>query len=334
MKKIFYAAIGALSLITVACGHPDTYRVEGEIAEKPTMNLRVVSYGDEGTTQAVTAAREGKFGFESKAADARMVEIYDNDYRLLARFMATNGDDISLEVPRSNPYQVRAKGNELSARWSKFLNDNEAALTENANKVVAAYVGEHREDALSTLLLLTEYDASGEAGSAAADSLAALIAPEARLGSISAGLMAQLEHLNSAASREPVKAIPYFTTDRKTATLRPGGAKLNLLAITADGTGHKEVADELRKIARHTAPGKLKLYDLSTAQDTLVWRRSIRPDSATWTQGWVGGGISSSALGRLAVPEVPYFIVTDSAGRQIWRGASAEEARSFIVSKL
>jgi hypothetical protein len=94
------------------------------------------------------------------------------------------------------------------------------------------------------------------------------------------------------------------------------------------------ILEQLRHIALHRSAGRFDMVDFSVDSDTLVWKRSIVTDSATWTQGWVAGSISGQALAKLGIPTVPYFIVVDSAGRQVWRGQSISEARSYIVTKL
>lgn len=174
----------ALAAALTGCGHSDTYRVHGNLDDGSDINLRFVCYVDGKVLTGVTASNKGKFAFEGSAPVPSVVEIYDNDYRPLGRFIARNGEDFDITLSRADRYAIRAEGNPETALWVSFLNKNAEALRSSdpavRNAVVARFVADNPDSPVSLCVLATEYDASGSYA-AGADSLLALINPDLRL---------------------------------------------------------------------------------------------------------------------------------------------------------
>lgn len=328
MKKILYLLILVATVMLSACGHSDKFVVKGTLTTGASMNLRVIYHSGGNVVSGVTAADGGRFGFEGSSAEDALVEIYDNEYHLLCRVVARNGDDIEVTVNPSDAAQYKAAGNDITERWAAFVRGSVGARTAAArNAAVARYVTSHKSDPLSALLLMTEFDASGE-GAAEADSLFGLLSAEARASGLTAGYAAILERVTSATSHAPVAAIPYLDTEGRAKIFKPRSAARTLIAVTTLDTRRDSVAQLLRDIhARRAAD----VAEFDVDPDTLTWARSVRTDSSRWTRGWVAGSISGVAFDRLGLPGVPYLIIADSTGRQLWRGASVSEVRRRLL---
>lgn len=326
-----------LGLLAASCGHPDSFRIEGEIEGAPSMNLRVLYTGRDGVTATVTAAREGKFSFEGTSERPAVVQIFDNEYRVLGRTVAQNGEDVHLRLDRDNPYRISASGDPLGEAWAQWLNTRadslRTATAAERNDIIARFVAANPTDPVSALLMITDFDSSGPRSARAAE-LWAAIAPEARPAYLTAGYEAQLSRVADAAARERIAAIPYMKRGGKTEIYRPASARLTLIAVTDAAGGRDSIVAALDRATRHRAKGRLEVLELSMAVDTMEWHRSVLADTVRWTQGWAAGGISGSAVGRLGIPSIPYFILADSAGRQLWRGAGASDAVSQTIQQL
>ncbi len=325
MKRLLYALMTVLAAIAGSCGgHSDKFVIKGSIEGKPSTNIRVIYFTGGNVATGITVANEGSFAFEGYSDDDALIEIYDNEYRLLGRTVARNGDDLELHLNPGDPNALTAKGNATAERWTQFLKDNAKAGDRHA--AVTAYVTAHRDDPLAALLVMTEIDASGPAAELA-DSLLSLIAPEARAAGVTAGFNALVDRVSSTTSHAPVAAINYIAPGGRRRLFKPSGARLNLIAVTGHYKGRDSVVKALRDIPARKG---LEVIELSADQDTIVWSRDVRLDSARWTHGWVAGSVSGVALQRLGIPTIPYFIVTNSAGTQLWRGRSASEAARFV----
>ena len=73
---------------------------------------------------------------------------------------------------------------------------------------------------------------------------------------------------------------------------------------------------------------------MSMDADTMSWRRNVRADSVSWPTAWAAGAIAAPGVDRLGIPSVPYFIVADSTGRQLFRGRSIKQAEALVDSIL
>ena len=337
--KVFVKAFSLIILMIViglaGCGHSDSFKVKGSLSDGASINLRFVYYTDGVVRTGLTAATEGKFEFKGNASSPAAVEVYDNDYRLLGRFIAKNGEDITLKIDRKNIYNGSSAGNDLNKELTEFFNaySDSLALTDSPsrNGIIARYVRSHPDSPVSYLLLTTEFDASSPEESILADSLLDAIDIEARildLGEPFARLSSQV------IPDEPIGPITYKIKGNRSATYTPQRHSLSVIAIS-DGThGRDSVLEALRKLSKHQKTGRLEILDLNVDSDTIIWSRTTRTDSATWTQGWAAGALSGQSLEGLRLPGVPFFILADSAGNQLWRGREATQIVSHTIEAL
>ena len=114
-------------------------------------------------------------------------------------------------------------------------------------------------------------------------------------------------------------------------TFSPRKHRLSLLVFSDENSGRADsIVPALRRLRKAHTDKALGIIDISLDTDTLAWQSSTRNDTATWDAAWGTGGIASAALRPLAIPRLPYFIVTDSVGSQIYRGASISQALKKI----
>lgn len=338
MRKFFPAALSvALFTMMCACGHPDSFRIEGEIEGEPTMNLRVVYAGDGGAQTVLTAAREGKFHIDGRAGRPTVVGIFDNDYRIIGRTLAENGRDIHLRLNRDNHYDIKAEGFEPAERWAEWTRMRADSLHSASpaarNSMIARFIEANPSDLTGALLLTTEFDGSGAHAPEAAR-LWSLLSDDAKPANITASYAAMLDRVTSETSLGPIVAIPYMRRGGKTDIFRPSLNRLSLIAVTGSTDRRDSIVAGLRRASRHKSPRRFDVIELSLVPDTVEWCRSVVSDTIKWTQGWIAGGISAGAVGRLGLPEIPYYILTDSAGTQVWRGTDVRTALSEAVEAL
>ncbi|MBD5219745.1 MAG: DUF4369 domain-containing protein [Bacteroidales bacterium] len=334
----YFATISLLVLLLLACGgcaDTEQFRVNGTIEGKPTLNLRIAYYADGAYRTAVTAAREGEFEFYGSAKSPAMVEILDYDYRPLARLYAVNGETYEIKMDRTDHYAVEIRGNRTNEDWSRFLRENAKTLREGgrkANEAVAQHIAANPGSVTSTLLLLTAYDSSADPMEA--DSLLSLIDLQARPSALTDGYMESLQRLVAVAADTEVMPIPYFFRRGEFPVMKPSDKPYTLLSFTTRNTRGTAHVNTLRSLSKRTPKDRLRVMDLSLDNDTIEWRSTTRPDSATWTQGWVAGNISAIGVDRLAIPSLPFYVICDSTGHQIYRGADTGRVTAVADSLL
>lgn len=329
MRKllVIQIVIAVVAIMMTACGHSDTFMVNGSVEGAPTMNIRVIYTMRGQVFTGVTAATAGKFSFKAAAPDTAIVELYDNDYALLGRFITVNGEDISISLSRS-PYRLTVEGNDISHRWAKFLGENAEALQAGGahhNEVIAKYIESNPADEVSTLLLITDYNmALSDSASMEAQRLWQTL--QWKPAGLTSAFAMQLNAVADTTGRCAVDSLRYLQSGNTHATFIAADHPLTLITISSERQGRDSALTLLRRIKDNRgrlADGRaVYVLDISVDNDTLDWSRSLRRDSATWQRGWLHGGIAHPALRAMAIPTIPYFILLDSAGTQLRRSPS------------
>ncbi len=224
-------------------------------------------------------------------------------------------------------------GSDISERWARFLKANDEKLSSpSANAVIEDYVARNPSDIVSTLLMLTSYDASANA--LRADSVMSTINPDVRPGHLVDGFNTMLQRLVASTATEAVSPIPGINMRDSLVEINPADRPLTLIVISDNkGPGRSDsIVPALKRLGRKALRPSLQIADISVDRDTTAWHNSVRTDSASWKRIWVAGSLASPGIERLGVPQLPYFIVSDSTGSQLLRTPSVGRAEAFVDS--
>lgn len=317
-----------------SCGDNDTFTIEGTVDGNATINLRFIYYTNGTLVKGLTAARDGKFEYKGVSPNPTVVEILDNDYRMMGRVYAVNGEHIECHITRNAPNAITVSGSEVSERWADFLNKNADRLgSADANTAVEEYVSKHPDDIVSTLLMITSYNASDDAYRA--DSIMSMINPNVRPSTMVEGFNTMLQRLVGESATEAVTPISCLNMRDSLVDINPSAKDLSLIVLTDAESGRGDsIVPVLKRLNRKSMRPKLQIADIALDRDTASWHKSVRPDSATWQQLWVAGSLASPGIDRLGVTRLPYFIVTDSTGEQLLRTKSITRVEAYIDSCL
>lgn len=287
MTKIY---AGLALLMAFGCGSSDSFSVEGNVAGVGTQNLRVVyravPSGDLVTLK--TTAIDNVFSFFGSAAEPTVVEIYASQKSPVAVFMAKNGDEIRLG---SDGFVT---GGRETVRFAESLaampTDDEDPSA--VNDAVARYVVAHPGDIVAAALFAVRFTYRGD--EERADSLLSLLsAPEYLAGDIRSSLLPVPDSVPSLAA--------VVAAGDTLAALKPGGRWI--ITASADERS-RELIDSMCRWNQTMA-----VTDLFLGQDTVLWHRIIKSDSATWTQAIHPGGPAAFGVMR-----TPVAIDSDSLG--------------------
>ncbi len=334
MKNILYAIYTTLVFIfVVSCSDTEQFRVNGTIKGEPTMNLRAVYYADGAYRSVITAVRGGEFEFYASSKQPTLLEITDYDYKPLGRLYVSNGNAYEINIDPTDQYAVEAGGSDINPRWADFLRQNADSLRTDAGKAVADYVRTHPDDIVSTLLLLTTFDSSGAVVDA--DSLMSLIKPEARPSSLTEGYNYMLQRLVTSEALGDMDTIRYIDRGGNLMVFDASKQRCSLLSISVQSDKRTDsIVPALKRMNKKYDKSEFAMLDFSLDSDTTLWKSSIRVDSADWKQGWAPGGLAAIGIGKLGVPSVPFFIVCDSTGNQLYRGPHIKTAEKTIKNIL
>lgn len=326
-----------LSLLTVlmtACKPSDSFSIKGTIVGNPDMNVTLTYYGNDAVNSIITVARKGEFEVKCAAKSPALVSIRDNSGKLMGVIYAEPGDKITCTIDRNNPFRIKAEGNALSQRWSAVADSLAESLLrlppEEVNAIVERYIATHPGDETSALLFVQCYDSSKNPFRA--DSVLRSISPEAQNAVMLDSYVTQARHYSDSAALRPVRELVMRTLTDSAYRFRASRGEINVIAFTGDR--RDRLYDSVRTVMRRLHLNrKVQVLNLSLASDTFIWQRIAKLDSIDCPHGWLPGGTLAPQVSRLGIPTLPYFIVTDSTGRQLLRTASATTAEDFVNAR-
>lgn len=321
----------ALGLLTAACGRSDTFEIDGSLSDGSTINLYVRYYTGAEVRQGVTPADQGKFSFRASTAQPAILEILDNEDRVLGRAYVANGDKLSMSIDRANPYRSTVTGTPVNEEWSAWLNAHADTLRLGrpalSNALIERYAAEHPGEMAPVLLYATLYDASLDPHRA--DSVMRSLSDEPAAQALLLPMSTALARFAEADYDAPVRSIAYRGLD-SAMVFKPAKAASVLVFCASNyyGDGRDSLVYAMRQAERNK---RLDVCEIMFAPDSLSWRSRTRLDSLS-RQGWVPAGVYSEGIDALAIPRLPYFIVLDSAGRQMLRTADFAQAAAAADS--
>ena len=331
LTRIIISLVAAL--LAVACGSRDSFKVSGEIQGGSSALVELL-YCPDGAAKRVSArAVDGKFVIEGQSRQPALGFISVGGSGAVAVVVVKNGDNLECRLDAGNPYASVIKGTEANERLNEFIRSNADVLAEGnpvkINALVADFVGKNRSSEAAMAALVNPY--RSDCNEIGADSLVGCIDPEARPAAMVLNFTSALSAQLSSDARADIIGMSLVNRNDSVERYNPYRHTLTLLAFVADEKAQRDtVVPVLRRLRGDFAERRLAVLEVSAAADSAAWKSSTATDSATWTQTWTPGTVSSQQYRRMSVARVPFFIVADSTGRQLYRGGSAAGAERVL----
>ncbi len=340
-RHIYIIVMLMIAALLTGCGNDDEFVIHCEIKGLGDKGVEMV-YFNRGLQRVAFHPNDGKVTLRGSSADLTPVEVFTLDNRLLFTCVAKNGEELEVKLDPSKSGEIKMKGNEASEQYARFLNENAVKLAKTRdvaaiNALISEEVKAHPDRISSALILMTLYHAPGY--EMQADSLIHTLAPEARPSALLKSFSALVGEQVSTSARGDVRAMT-FHTGRDTVSGRdtivrfmPSFQSYGLLVFTGERKSDT-ITNRLKELVKDYHKRRLAVMELSLQPDSSTWRYTIRPDSAKWSQAWVPGGNAASQIRNLSIPTTPFFLVTDSMGKQIYRGRSIAAAVDTLRTRL
>ena len=331
--RFFYPLLFLAALIAAGCSKSDSFKVSGSIEGAGSSIVELLYCNDGSYTRLTTTAENGNFTLTGSSPSPAVAFLSVSNGSPLVELTVVNGADIHCDINPEKPFEVKIKGEKVNEEYAKFLNTNSEALSSadvaRINDAVKAFVVRNSKSMAATVALITKFRAADN--EIAADSLMSLIAPEARPANLLANYNDVLAGQLSAESRENVNAITLINRNDSVVRYNPFRYKMTLFAFTGDGKLSRDsILPGLRSLRKDYTEKRLALIEVNTSPDSAIWKRVTEKDTATWEQTWQPGSLASPSFRRLAVARIPFFIVVDSVGTQVYRGSSVSAAERFV----
>ncbi|MDE7145354.1 MAG: thioredoxin family protein, partial [Duncaniella sp.] len=328
-------------VMTSSCGNDEEFVINCEIKGIGERGVEMI-YFNRGLRKAAFHPVDDKVSLRGSSPDMTVVEVFTLDNQLLFTCVAQNGDELEVKMELDNPASIKVKGNEASEQYNKFVSENAELLGSRDEAGINALISKEisaRPDKISSTLILTRL-LRARGNELLADSLINRLAPEARPSSLIKGFAAMVGEQVSTNARGDVRPITLRqgrdTVSGRDTTVRfvPSFHSYSLLAFTYERKSDT-ITNRLRELKKDFPKSKrFEGLEISLQNDSSSWRLAIKGDSAEWLQAWDPGGSASPQIRSLAVPSTPFFIETDSTGKQLYRGSAVKAATDTLRNRL
>lgn len=337
MKIIAYILTIVTALLISGCSKNDKFGIRGEITGIGSQMITLTYYSNGGMQRITVPAEAGAFRMQGISAQPALASLTLSDGTPIATLVVKNGDKIKLHANIDDPLALDVSGSSTSAKIAEWMCDNAPALhtrdAETINRSIAEFVTHNRNDIAATALLVTEFRTEGY--EQLADSLFTLISPEARPAAVVQNFNTILASQLSNAARADLPPLNLYGRGDSMVRYNPRNQSVSILYfISTDRSARDSVIPLIRKLTEKYPHQRFRPVEISTAADSAAWSKSIQPDSATWSQTWAPGSVAATVIHKLTVPRIPFFIVADSTGSQLYRGSSVTRAEATVTQHL
>lgn len=325
-----------LALLT-SCDDSTDFTITGTIEGAGMQTVRIIYYARGAVQENTAQAENGKFVITGESPDPTLVTLSMPGSGTLAMFVVSNGDEIKCKIDMNDPLTAEVKGNRTSKALAEFNRDNAELIRSGdyrtLNGVIADYIRKHPSDMTSTVLLTTRFYTPGY--ELTADSLLTAIDPSARPAAVIQNFSSMLAAQLTKEVRGEVPAMALYSSTDSIKTYGPNRQAYSLISFVGDNRMSRDsIIPRLRALHTSYPIRRLRVMEISMALDSAAWKSSIAGDSARWLQAWAPGTVAGTAIRRLSVPRIPFFVVCDSTGTQLYRGSSITAAETLLRSKI
>lgn len=333
IKKLLLSLLPAAAL--TACSGSKEFRLDAASDDIGTQNVTVIYSAGDGYRIESVPAIDGQFSLTGSLSSPTFAEVYTNSGSLLGEFIVEGGDHIKARFSALNPENIKIEGNDDAELLASFLKDNRQLIStddsDGLNRAIEAFVKENPKQFASTVLVTRYFTVEGYEDKAA--ELLSLIPDKYRRANFSEGFE-QMLNTSLASDTIAIDDIMAFSPADTAISFSPAGTRLNLLMLTDNDTRPADSIKEMIAALRAGAQAEeaLRITDLGCDRDTLVWHASLRAIPEDYPAGvyrmWLNAGMATSGVAEASPTTIPYFILTDSAGKLLYRGPSASATRA------
>lgn len=252
---------------------------------------------------------------------------------------AERGDEIKISGDGRDMKGWAVKGNSVSERWTDWRKDAYAKKNDQKGfeKSIEDYVKKNPKDPLSALLLLTEWNQRNNPdgfvklwnsidSDARQQEIIEMCGASDLLGvqftTKADGTLAYMKD-------GKLKSVIVRSRDNGIDTLKFNKTKGTFLFFFAENNSLRtETVDTLKSLVKlYPDSAKRIISDIYLDSDSMTWAGVIRRDSLKGVvRAWQPYGLSDENMVKLGVTRIPWFIVKDKNGKEMYAGDDIKEA--------
>lgn len=338
MRHLHSILISLILVVFTSCGNNEEFLINCKIRGLGSKGVEM-TYTTRGVQRVGFHPVDGKVTLRGVSDKPVLVEVSTIDNQLLFTCVAQNGDNLDVELDLDKPTSLKISGNDASEEYSRFIVDNDSLLRSNdvagINRLIAAEVRRNPDRISSAMLLATRFQARDY--ELEADSLVNTLKPDARPTGVMGTFASLVGEQVSSSVGSPVRAMTincgYQNKQDTTMRYWASNQSYSMLVVTGYHRGDS-IGNMLQELCDSLPDRRFKAFEIAVTGDSAMWKSAVRNDSTKWVKAWVPGGTASNEVRSLTVSSIPYFVVADSTGRQIYRGRSLSAANDTVRNRL
>lgn len=338
MRHLHSILISLLLVVFASCGNNEEFLINCKIRGLGSKGVEM-TYTTRGVQRVGFHPVDGKVTLRGVSDKPVLVEVSTIDNQLLFTCVAQNGDNLDVELDLDKPTSLKISGNDASEEYTRFIVDNDSLLRSDdvagINRLIAAEVRRHPDRISSAMLLATRFQARDY--ELEADSLVNTLKPDARPTGVMGAFSSLVGEQVSSSVGSPVRAMTINCgyQNKQDTTMRYWASNQSYSMLVVTGYHRSDsIGKTLQELCDSLPDRRFKAFEIAVTGDSAMWKSAVRNDSTKWVKAWVPGGTASNEVRSLTVSSIPYFVVADSTGRQIYRGRSLSAANDSVRNRL
>lgn len=323
----------ALLVLLVGC-KKEEIKITFKLSKDVSATCRVVYFEGNGKggvlKETAVDVRGGKGELKLPVTEPTIVYLFSPSGKYPeAIIYGSPGEEFTVSGGGTSISGWKFKGNRTTEDLSEWFNDNSAAIVANDSGKLSASAADFARknpDSPASAVILSNYfnrRKNEKEFFQLQNSLSANVRHDEELWRAisSADLATGLPDVPSIPASIVLKGTEGFAD-----TLSLPGKRGSLLIYRNNGTASNIVKkDTLREMHRRS-PGTV-IAEFYTEYDSASWLRHIRRDTVEGISYlWLPLGVADSTAISMGIRRIPYFIVTDSALRETYRGDDWKKA--------
>lgn len=326
-----------LLLLCVSSCTKNELSFSGKFSDAPTQPLRVIYRAASGTGAFLVdnpvPLAQGEFTMKVATRYPTVIWVIASDGTTLMPIYAEKGDELVLSGKYSEPYAWRVEGNDVMERYTVWAKENVATLKsgepERVNAAIAREVKANPGSRASAFILFTRFARVGNEKEFN-DLKKLLTLDEDDIKEMeSAALLPPVTGVATGSAKFAGLTLP--TPKDSLCHLKPSANTKTLLYFWRDSFGntHSGMQKLMKELSKDST---VRMANIYMDTDTAAWHRQLSADTTLRTSCplWALGAEANASVATLGVPSVPFIIVADGKGVQLYRGTDPDKARLMI----
>lgn len=257
------------------------------------------------------------------------------------------GDEIKIMGDQKDMSSWTVKGNRISERWNEW---RKSAYPKRGDikafeKSIEDYVVKNPGDELSAILMMMEWNRreNPEGFVRLWNSIDKKAYSQQFIEMCGAPDLLGVEFVTTADGKleyskdAGMKSVIVRSRDRGLDTLIFSKAKGSILYFFSENNmARRETADSLKSLSKcYSDSAKRIIADVYMDSDSITWVNAIRRDSLKGiVRAWQPRGVAEEDMVKMGVARLPWYIVKDNKGKEIYAGDDLKKAVSAFRKEM